>query len=253
MAVTNTPTSPDPREPTKRLCFIIGPIGDEGSPTRKHADFLRHGLIGHVLEAKEFNYTVKRADEDADPGMITDHLIADIVHADLVVADLTELNPNVFWELGVRHAAEKPVIHIAATNVKLPFDNLSHRAIFVDISDWKSLEEARERLANSARRIEAPDYLVTNPITHANAIFKMRESADPRDRVFAEMQERLAALTRQVQDLLGGQVRAAWETINPRTRAGNASGFGRPQPGFASPGANALSGFAANPSMAKGS
>jgi hypothetical protein len=44
--------------------------------------------------------------------MIGDRMIADILHADLVVADLTDLNPNAFYELGIRHSAEMPAIHI---------------------------------------------------------------------------------------------------------------------------------------------
>src|SRR6516165_1133731 len=96
----------DAAQPTKPLCFVIGPIGADGSPERKHADLLLHAVIKHVLEADEFGYRVKRADEDADPGMIGDRMISDILDAELVVADLTNLNPNAFYELGIRHSAE---------------------------------------------------------------------------------------------------------------------------------------------------
>lgn len=188
---------PDATLPRKPLCFVIGPIGDAGTDVRKHADFLLHGIIRHVLEGEEFGYAVKRADEDADPGMIGDRVIADIIHADLVVADLTGLNPNAFYELGIRHAAEKPVIHIAKAGTSLPFDNIAHRAVFVDVSDWRSLEAARERLAASTRAIQEPNYRVSNPITQANASFRMRESADPKDRVIADLQERVATLETQ--------------------------------------------------------
>lgn len=76
--------------PKAPLCFVVGPIGKDGSPERKHADLLLHAVIKEVLEAKEFGYKVKRADEDADPGMIGDRVISDIIHAELVVADLTD-------------------------------------------------------------------------------------------------------------------------------------------------------------------
>ena len=91
------------------LCFVIGPIGKEGSPERKHADLLLNSVIKQVLEADGFGYKVKRADEDADPGMIGNRMISDIIQADLVVADLTDLNPNAFYELGIRHSTEKPL------------------------------------------------------------------------------------------------------------------------------------------------
>src|SRR5438874_5386705 len=99
--------------PKKLLCFVIGPIGDDNSLERKHADLLLNAVIKEVLEAEEFGYIVKRADEDADPGMIGDRVITDITHANLVVADLTDLNPNAFYELGIRHSAEKPAINLA--------------------------------------------------------------------------------------------------------------------------------------------
>jgi hypothetical protein len=81
------------------LCFVVGPIGKDGGPERRHADLLLHSVIKHVLESEEFGYRVKRADEDADPGMIGDRVISDIIHADLVVADLTDLNPTRFMSL----------------------------------------------------------------------------------------------------------------------------------------------------------
>jgi hypothetical protein len=178
----------------KPLCFVVGPIGKDGSLERKHSDLLLNAVIKHVLQQDEFGYHVKRADEDADPGMIGDRMISDIIHSELVVADLTELNPNAFYELGIRHATEKPTIHIAKAGTALPFDNVTHRTIFVDLGDWHSIEQARNRLAESARAIKAPDYKVSNPITQANASFKMRQSEDPRDRVLAEMQERMAVI-----------------------------------------------------------
>src|SRR5262249_28630816 len=153
-----------------------GRSGD-GSAERKHADLLLYAVIKHVLTAEEFGYRVKRADEDSDPGMIG----SDVINAELVVADLTDLNPNAFYELGIRHSAEKPTIHVAKSGTVLPFDNVTHRTIFIDLTDWNSIEAGRRSLANSARAIKLPDYKVSNPITQANATFEMRQSADPRD------------------------------------------------------------------------
>lgn len=172
---------------TLPLCFLIGPIGREFSPERKHADLLLHAVVKHVLEAEEFGYTVKRADEDADPGMIGDRMISDIVHADLVVADLTDLNPNAFYELGIRHSTLKPTIHVAKIDTQLPFDNFSHRTIFIDLTEWQSIERGRTALASAARAVKDHNFQVSNPITQSNASFKMRESADPRDRLIAEL------------------------------------------------------------------
>jgi hypothetical protein len=180
------------------LCFVVGPIGKDGSSERKHADLLLNAVIKDVLESEEFGYKVKRADEDADPGMIGDRVITDIIKSPLVVADLTDLNPNAFYELGIRHSTELPTIHIAKAGTPLPFDNVAHRTIFVDLGDWHSIGQARSRLADSVRAISKSDYKVSNPITQANASFKMRQSDDPRDRLLAELQERLASIEASV-------------------------------------------------------
>jgi hypothetical protein len=178
----------------KALCFVIGVIGKDGTTERRHADLLLNAVIKHVLQQEEFRYIVKRADEDADPGMITDRMVSDIINAGLVVADLTDLNPNAFYELGIRHATGKPTIHVARAGTPLPFDTSAHRTIFVDLTDWHSIEQARERLASSARAIKVPGYKVSNPITQANASFEMRQSKDPLERTLAQVQERLAAI-----------------------------------------------------------
>jgi hypothetical protein len=169
------------------LFFVIGPIGKDFSPERKHSDLLLHAVIKQILEAQGFDYQVKRADDDAKPGMIGDGVISDIVHADLVVADLTDLNPNAFYELGIRHSTLKPTIHVAKIGTQLPFDNFSHRTIFIDLTDWQSIERGRGALAAAARSVKEPGFQVSNPITQSNASFKMRESADSRDRLIAEL------------------------------------------------------------------
>src|SRR4051794_27416670 len=178
MGMSDQATPAPPRQP---LCFVIGPIGSEGTDIRKHADLILHAIVKYVLSSPEFGYRVKRADEDADPGMVGDRVIADILNAELVIADLTGLNPNAFYELGIRHATEKPTIHMAKSGTVLPFDNVSHRTTFVDLSDWHNIVAARSRLAESVRSIGSPQFRVTNPITQANASFRMRTSSDPKD------------------------------------------------------------------------
>jgi len=177
--------------PSSRFCFVIGPIGREGTPERKHSDLVLHILVRYVLTNDIFQYRVKRADEDADPGMIGDRIINDLIEADLVVAVLTDLNPNVFYELGIRHSVGKPTIHIARMGTALPFDNIQHRTIFVDLTDWRSIEEARARLAESIRVTAATGYKVSNPITQARTSLTMQTSDDARDRMLAEIKEQL--------------------------------------------------------------
>jgi ribosomal protein L7/L12 len=194
------------------LCFVVGPIGKDSSPERKHSDLLLNLIIKHVLQRSEFEFRVRRADEDADPGMIGDRVVSDIIHADLVVADLTDLNPNVFYEIGIRHSTEKPTVHMARMGTALPFDNVTHRTIFFDLTDWQNIEQARSRLAEAVRTTKRSDYKVSNPITQANASFKMRQSADPRDQVVAELGERMSKL----EGAFTVPAHAQIQTVDPR-------------------------------------
>ncbi len=174
------------------LCFVIGPIGVAGTPTRKLADWLLKGIVRPTLE--QLDYRVKRADDDADPGSITAALINDIVDADLVVADLTGFNPNAFYELGIRHALQKPTIHMIAEDASLPFDNKDQRTIFVDVTDIDSIEGAKIRLREAALATQEAGYKTSNPVTQAIGLADLARSGDTASQIIAQLQGRLANL-----------------------------------------------------------
>lgn len=90
------------KQKEKKVCFVIAPIGEEESETRKRSDQVLKHIITAPVEG--LGYEVIRADKISEPGIITSQIIEYIVDADLVVADLTERNPNVFYELALRHA-----------------------------------------------------------------------------------------------------------------------------------------------------
>ena len=65
---------------------------------------------------------VQRADSLTRPGIITNQVIQLVADADLVVADLTDHNPNVFYELAIRHALQLPLVRLIDRAQDLPFD-----------------------------------------------------------------------------------------------------------------------------------
>jgi hypothetical protein len=67
-------------------------------------------------------YRSIRADFVTQTGSITRDLLSRLYRSDAVLADLTDLNPNVFYELGVRHALRAGTILIALKGTKPPFD-----------------------------------------------------------------------------------------------------------------------------------
>lgn len=101
-------------------CFVICPIGSEGSEARERADKLMEHIIEEALG--DFDYTPVRADQITEPGSITNQVIQRTVESDLLIADLTGHNPNVFYELAVRHATAKPYIQLIDSSESIPFD-----------------------------------------------------------------------------------------------------------------------------------
>lgn len=73
-----------------------------------------------------------RVDEIARPGSITKDIIEGILDADVIIADLTSRNPNVFYELGIAHATGNKTIMTSQTDTDVPFDIANYRVIFYE-------------------------------------------------------------------------------------------------------------------------
>ena len=202
-----------------RLCFVIGPIGTPGSNTRKQADFLLNGIIREVLEKSPFEYRVQRADSVTEPGMISDQVISAVSEADLVIADLSEHNPNAFYELAIRHMEAKPVIHMISEGYDIPFDIKDYRLIRFDVTEWRTIEEARANLMAQAQALGRSDYVVSNPVTKARGRKQLRESTDSRDAMIADLVESVTRLEQRISDVedLPPVIRE-WEEAQKRQR-----------------------------------
>ncbi len=79
-------------------------------------------------------YDVVRIDEKSGLGVIFQDMQREIGRADVVIAEITPANPNVFYELGYAQALGKPTILLAQRGGKLPFDIASYRVVFYDDS-----------------------------------------------------------------------------------------------------------------------
>lgn len=111
----------------------------------------------------ENNITV--AHRMPQPGSINRQLIQRILEDDLVITNLTNLNPNVMYELAVRHCSRKPVIQICEEGTKLPFDIVEERTIFYknDMLGTVQLSANLTRIVPEAltdSRIDNPIYRV---------------------------------------------------------------------------------------------
>jgi tetratricopeptide (TPR) repeat protein len=111
-----------------KTCFVIMPFGGGSEEKRKHFLGVYQSIV--IPAVMRAGYEASRSDISAEPGNITHAIIRSLLEADLVVADLTEANANVFFELGIRHAFRKSgTIHIVDETHILPFDIAVYRAI----------------------------------------------------------------------------------------------------------------------------
>lgn len=79
-----------------------------------------------------FDLSVIRADETYGPGLILADIIKQINESRLIIAEISQSNPNVFYEVGYAHALNKPTILIAEKTTKLPFDVSPFRTLFYE-------------------------------------------------------------------------------------------------------------------------
>jgi hypothetical protein len=112
---------------TFKTCFVIMPIGDQecGDIKVTKSDLKKRydDLIKEAIQKADSSLEIARADEVLFPGSITSDVITRIMHSDIVVADVTYPNPNVFYELGLRHACRVGTVIIRDRNgPRIPFD-----------------------------------------------------------------------------------------------------------------------------------
>lgn len=131
-------------EEEQRMCFVVSPIGDEGSDIRRNADQLFNHIIKPVCEKCGFDAV--RIDHENTPDLITQGILDSLHNYDLVIADLTGHNPNVFFEMGYRTSIGKPIIHLKRKGENIPFDVSSIRIFDYDLTDLDIVAETRDRL-----------------------------------------------------------------------------------------------------------
>ncbi len=143
----------------EKHAFVIMPYGIKNTPNGDTINFdqIYDTFLKPALEAEGFEPF--RADEETVSGDIHTDMFQELLLADIVVADLSIHNANVFYELGVRHAFRKRgIVHVRASkqgeSIKLPFDVFNIRTIKYDISaEGVTEEKPNKRNIHNFRRV----------------------------------------------------------------------------------------------------
>ncbi|MFZ6027604.1 MAG: TRAFs-binding domain-containing protein [Chloroflexota bacterium] len=143
--------------------FVVMPFGKKKGADGALYDFntIYQQLIKPSLEAAGFE--AFRADEETVSGDILTDMFQELLLADLVIADMSIDNANVFYELGIRHAFRKRgLVHIQAGRAYMPFDIFNVRTIPYHITaegipDPAFIEKDRQAIVRVARDTWASD------------------------------------------------------------------------------------------------
>jgi len=152
--LTEENTSEDAQQEIRaKTCFVIMPIGEQSfngkKATEQELRQLYDDLIREAILKARPHLKVLRADEIATPGDITADIFERIADSDYVIADLTYPNPNVFYELGLRHATRPGTILIRRRDASdPPFDVSVLRHI-----QYENTPTGLKMLADSLRKV----------------------------------------------------------------------------------------------------
>lgn len=132
-----------PRVVAAGSCFVLMPFAAEMRSV--------YETIRRAFEAATVGFTCGRADELFGGGHIIEDILEGIAQAEIVVADVTGRNPNVFYELGIAHTAKpvEKVIIITQSMDDVPFDLRQFRCIVYSNTE-EGLEHLNAQLAASA-------------------------------------------------------------------------------------------------------
>jgi hypothetical protein len=140
----------------KYKIFFIMPFDPEFNDLYEH--------VKEMIENEDEIFEVFRADNLLNQQNILKDIVLAINNSDLIVADLTDLNANVFYELGLAHALRKDVILLTQQLDELPFDLRSYRVISYS-TNFRKIEELDLNLKRMLSEIKKGQLSFGSPIT----------------------------------------------------------------------------------------
>jgi tetratricopeptide (TPR) repeat protein len=136
---------------SRPVCFMVMPFNKKSAPDRGEIDFDALWDRAFAPLLRNLGYDPIRADEDLGASIIADMLIR-LTASDLVVADLSLANANVYYEVGVRHAARRPgCVLIAADWASPQFDFAQIRRLSYPLPPGELTDDTVRAIRQSLR------------------------------------------------------------------------------------------------------
>jgi len=152
-----------------KKAFVLMPFSESLNEVYKF--LIKEALI-------DAGYQVKRADDIKSQSNILEDIVKGIIESDLIIADLTDSNANVYYELGVAHALQKKVVLITQDIDELPFDLKSYRVIGYS-THFSRMNEAKNELSELAKDAANGTLPFGNPVKDYGKIERFSKSIFP--------------------------------------------------------------------------
>lgn len=185
--------------PPERRCFVISPIGEPLSPERNRSDHVFEVIVKPVASGHDL-YAFRSDDMQAAGAQITTEVIEQLLTVRVVIADLSGPNANVFYELGIRHSAQLPVILLVDVDTKIPFNVHGLRVIQYALSPAES-KKARAALELQIAELLAPHHRPFSPVKTTIDLMRLSATGDPTRDLLNNMNAQLEALQAGLQEL----------------------------------------------------
>jgi hypothetical protein len=192
-------------------CFLIMPYGNSllDSSAREELDALHDHIreaVQSIRLADESSDSIQciRGDRDARPGEIVRGVISDLVESELAIAVLTGHNPNVFYELGVRHAVGNNTLLLAENEDEVPFDLRTQRLILYSNRGIMNARALTRNIQDGIRQmIAAPQEEPDNPVRR---YLRDRQATENIRSLEHSVSTEIRDLRRMVEQLIGDRL-----------------------------------------------
>ena len=182
-----------------KICFVIMPIGEYTTAYYNHFLEVYEDIFTPAIQRA--GYIPMRADEEKACNVIQCDIIQKIIESDVVLCDLSNKNPNVLYELGIRQAFDKPVVLVQEENTDRIFDISIIRTIDYDKNlNQRKVKENIETISKAIIETSKQTKGINSIIKFINVENKIRETTDRESTNVL-----LNAILNRIQDLEDGQ------------------------------------------------